>query len=94
VRGARQAPSRTGLSAIRASAAGQRLDPLYLFARLLVDGGVAEVDVPVQAHVRVVLFFGRWAWFGCGRVIHAADLLVRSVEPPESSDLAGGNLYV
>jgi hypothetical protein len=41
-----------------AAAAGQRLDPLYLFARLLVEGGVAEVDVPVQARVRVVLVVG------------------------------------
>ena len=49
-----------GLSAIRATAAGQRLDPLDLFARLLINGGVAEVDVPVQARVRVVLDFGGW----------------------------------
>jgi len=40
-----------------AAAAGQRLDPLYLFAGLFIDGGVAEVDVPVQARVRVVLVF-------------------------------------
>jgi len=40
---------RTGAigSAIRAAAAGQRFDPLYLFARLFIEGGVAEVDVPV-----------------------------------------------
>src|SRR5215211_4283107 len=44
-----------GLSAIRAAAAGQRLDPLFLFARLLLKGCVAEVDVPVQARVGVVL---------------------------------------
>ena len=50
------------LSFFGAAAAGQRLDPLDLFARLLVDGGVAEVDVPVQARVRVVLILisGRW----------------------------------
>jgi hypothetical protein len=30
-------------------AAGQRLYPIYLFARLLINGGVEEVDVPVQA---------------------------------------------
>src|SRR5215204_1885591 len=41
-----------------APSAGQRLDPLYLFARLLIDGGVSEVDVPVQARVRVVLVVG------------------------------------
>jgi len=45
-------------SAIRAAAAGQRLDPLDLFARLLINGGVPEVAVPVQARVRVVLFVG------------------------------------
>ena len=50
-----------GLSAIRASAAGQRFDPLDLFAPLLVEDGVAEVDVPVQARMRVILLFGRWA---------------------------------
>jgi hypothetical protein len=41
-----------------AAAAGQCLYPLYLFARLFIDGGVPEVDVPVQARVRVVLVFG------------------------------------
>ena len=35
------------LSAIRAAAAGQRLDPLNLFAGFLVEDGVTEVDVPV-----------------------------------------------
>src|SRR5215203_485921 len=50
-----------GLSASFASAAaaGQRLYPLDLFACLLVEDGVGEVDVPVQARVRVVLAFGR-----------------------------------
>ena len=37
------------------AAAGQRLYPLDLFAPLLINGGVAEVDAPVQARVRVVL---------------------------------------
>jgi hypothetical protein len=41
-----------------AAAARQRLDPLDLFARLLIKGGVPEVDVPVQARGRVVLLFG------------------------------------
>src|SRR5215213_7262888 len=36
--------------------ARQRLYTLDLFARFLVDGGVPEVDVPVQARVGVVLF--------------------------------------
>ena len=44
-----------GLSAIRAATAGQRFDPLDLFACLLVEDGVPEVDVPVQARVRVIL---------------------------------------
>ena len=39
------------------TAAGQRLDPLDLFARLLVADGVPKVDVPVQARMRVVLVF-------------------------------------
>ena len=47
-----------GLSAIRAAAARQRLDPLDFFARLLINGCVAEVDVPVQARVRVILVIG------------------------------------
>jgi hypothetical protein len=42
------------------TATGQRLDPLDLFARLLVEDGVAEVDVPVRARVRVVLVFSGW----------------------------------
>src|SRR5215213_2502988 len=50
------------------SVARQRLDPLDLFAGLLIDGGVPEVDVPVQARVRVVLVFGRWVRVGCARL--------------------------
>ena len=46
------------LGLIRASAARQRLDPLYVFARLLINGCIPEVDVPVQARVRVVLVVG------------------------------------
>ena len=49
-----------GLAAIRTTAAGQRLEALDLFARLGIVGGVAEVDVAVQARVRVVLLFGEW----------------------------------
>ena len=39
----------TALAAIGATPTRQRLDPLDLFARLLIKGGVPEVDVPVQA---------------------------------------------
>jgi hypothetical protein len=53
---------------VGAAAAGERLDPLYLFACLLIDGGVAEVDVPVQARVRVVLVFSVWVRVGCARL--------------------------
>src|SRR5215210_903487 len=42
-----------------AAAAGQRLDPLDLFARLFIECGVAEVDEAVQAGVRVILVVGR-----------------------------------
>ncbi len=38
-----------------AATAGQRLYPLYLFACLLVEYGVAEVDPAIHAGVRVVL---------------------------------------
>jgi hypothetical protein len=38
-----------------AAAAGQRLDAIYLFAGLFINGCVAEVDVAVQGRVRVVL---------------------------------------
>jgi hypothetical protein len=51
-----------------ASAARQRLDPLDLFAGLFINGGVAEVDVPVQARVWVVLLFGGWVRVGCARL--------------------------
>jgi hypothetical protein len=50
--------ARPRLSAIRAAATGQRLDALDLFTRLLIEGGVPEVDVPVQARVRVILVVG------------------------------------
>jgi hypothetical protein len=50
--------ARPGLSAIRAAATGQRLDALDLFTRLLINGGVPKVDVPVQARVRVILVVG------------------------------------
>jgi len=61
---------RTGAigSAIRAAAAGERLYPLDLFTRLLINGGVAEVDVPIQARVWVVLVFGGWVRVGCARL--------------------------
>src|SRR5829696_2881700 len=49
---------RAGLLGVRAAAAGQRFDPLDLFAGFLVNDGVSEVDVPVQARVRVVLVVG------------------------------------
>src|SRR5215203_5825921 len=58
-----------GLSTIGAAPTRQRLDPLDLFARLLIEGGVAEVDVPVQTRVRVILFFGRWVRVGCARLL-------------------------
>ena len=45
----------------RATAARQHLDPLDLFARLLINGCVAEVYVPVQARVcGLGLRRGRW----------------------------------
>src|SRR5829696_8525843 len=74
---------RTGAigSAIRAAAARQRLDSLNLFARLFIDGGVAEVDVPVQARMRVVLLFGGWVRWVRGRLIHV-NLLSRLAGPP------------
>src|SRR5215213_10556565 len=55
-----------------AAAAGQRLDALYLFA-VLIEGGVPEVDVPVQAHVGVVLVFS-----GEGRGMRGRLFLVHS----------------
>ncbi len=70
------APWDRGLSASFASAAaaGQRLDALDLFARLFIEGCVGEVDVPVQARVRVLL--GGWVRRMCARLIHV-NLLVR-----------------
>jgi hypothetical protein len=43
------------VACVSAAAAGQCRDPLDLFACLLVEDGVAEVDVADQARVRVVL---------------------------------------
>ena len=65
---------------------------LRLLARIGIDDELAYRYPAIVTDVRG--FVGRWVRIGCGRVIHAADLLARSVEPPESSDLAGGNLYV
>jgi len=67
-----------GLSLIRATAAGQRLEALYLFADLFINGGVPEVDVPIQTRVRVVLVFGGWVRVECARLwcVHS--------EPPSS----------
>src|SRR5215211_13846 len=62
------------------TATGQRLDPLDLFARLLVEDGVAEVDVPVQARVRVVLvvvLLGRWARRGCAKLLCGHEVPLR-----------------
>jgi hypothetical protein len=52
-----------------AAAAGQRLEEFDLFSRLLINGGVAEVDVPVQARVRVVLVVGGWVRWVRGRLL-------------------------
>jgi hypothetical protein len=57
------------LPAIRAAPTRQRLDPLDLLARLLVEGGVAEIDVAVQTCVRVILFFGGWVRWVRGRLL-------------------------
>jgi hypothetical protein len=51
-----------------ATAARNGLYDLYLFAVLFDQ--MADVDVPVQARVWVVLILSGWVWFGCGRVIH------------------------
>ena len=75
-----------GLSASFASAAaaGQCLDALYLFARLLIKGGVAEVDVPVQARVRVVLvvILSEWVRAGCGELTSGLVALACSARTP------------
>jgi hypothetical protein len=62
---------------LEAAATRQRLDALDLFARLLIDGCVAEVDVPVQAGVGVILVFSGWVRGWCGKVLHvnSSDLL-------------------
>ena len=60
--------ARPGLSAIRAAATGQRLDALDLFTRLLIEGGVPEVDVAVQTRVGVILASGGWVRVGCARL--------------------------
>jgi hypothetical protein len=43
----RDTPARLPTGFFGATAAGQRFDPLDLFATLLVEGGVLEEDVPV-----------------------------------------------
>jgi hypothetical protein len=68
------------------AAARQRLAPLDLFARLLVDGGVAEVDLAVHAGVGalqagvvglygVVMILRRWVR-GCARLWGVHKLLL------------------
>jgi hypothetical protein len=59
-----------------ATAARDGVDDVDLFAVLFDQ--VADVDVPVQARVRVVLLFGGWVRWVRGRL-----LLVHS-EPPSS----------
>jgi hypothetical protein len=73
-----------GLSASFASAAAARqcLDALDLFARLLIKGGVAEVDVAVQAGVRVVLVFGEWVRAGCSELSSGLVALACSARNP------------
>src|SRR5918993_2452088 len=61
-----------------AAAAGQRLDPLDFFARLLIYGGVAEVDVPAHAGVRVILLLSRWVR-GCARLFGVHSVFSISV---------------
>jgi hypothetical protein len=52
-------PARLPTGFFGATATGQRLYLLDLFATLLVEGGVLEEDVPIQARVRVMLVVGR-----------------------------------
>src|SRR5829696_7790289 len=82
-----------GLSAFGATAAGQRLDPLYLFARLLIDGCVAEIDVPVQARVGVILFLSGWVRVGCARLLCGHEALLRGPGPEELLTSCGA-IYV
>jgi DNA-binding XRE family transcriptional regulator len=88
-----------GLSAsfLGATPAGQRLGPLNLFARLLIEGCVAEVDVPVQARVRVVLILGccvegiaRWRY---SLLVHISSLGCVGRAPGEGRS-PRGHLYV
>src|SRR5215203_4531902 len=72
-----------------AAAAGQRLDPLDFFACLLVYGGVAEVDRPVQTRVRVVLVFGGWMRWVRGRLLCGHEAPPRGPGPGESPLLRG-----
>src|SRR5215210_9196973 len=87
------------LSAICAAAAGQRLDPLDLFARLLVEGDVPEVDVAVKARVWVVLVVGSFACvegiagWRYSVLVHS-DLQVLWAVPPGSLDPPAGASYV
>ena len=83
-----------GLSAIRAAATGQRLDALDLFTRLLIEGGVAEVDVPVQARVRVVLLFSGWVRVGCTRLSSVSMRLLLVGRTPGGCLRAGPFLYL
>ncbi len=76
----------------------QRLDPLDLFARLLIKSGVAEVDVPVQARVRVVLLFGEWVRAGCSELSSGLVALVCSarnpMDGPQPHERTGANAAV
>jgi hypothetical protein len=85
-----------GLSASFASAAaaGQRLDALYLFAPLLIEGCVGEVDVPVQAGVRVVLLFSGWVRVGCTRLSSGSMRLLLVGRTPGGCLRAGPFLYL
>jgi hypothetical protein len=65
-----------------AAAAGQHLDSLDLFARLLIDGGVPEVNVPVQARVRVALVFSGWVRVGCARLCVGHEAIPSWSVPP------------
>jgi hypothetical protein len=64
-----------------ASAAGQRLDPLDLFARLLIDGGAAEVDVPAHTRVRVILFLSGWVRWRCAKLLCGHEVPLRGPGP-------------
>jgi hypothetical protein len=70
-----------GLSALRATAARDGLEDLYLFAGTGVLDKVPDVDDAIGAGVGAIMFLSRWVREMRGRLVHVNTSSVLAAPP-------------